>query len=126
MNLEQKLAKCNQALGELSDLNDTLWMDPPLRDAIDAAKDKIKKIKSIIRLRHIQQTRERAIMNINNVHVLKSDEPSFSHYYAVPNLNVQKMHDEAVRRAETGERLLVHAHVKGHACITECKAYGVK
>ena len=60
MNLEQRLAKCNQALSALEELSAIVWMDPPLRDTIDDASDRINKIKSILRLRETQREREKS------------------------------------------------------------------
>ena len=60
MNLEQRLAKCNQALSALEELRAIVWMDSPLRDTIDDASDRINKIKSILRLRETQREREKS------------------------------------------------------------------
>ena len=60
MNLEQRLAKCNQALSALEELRAIVWMDSPLRDSIDEASDRINKVKSILRFRETQVERDRA------------------------------------------------------------------
>lgn len=58
MNVNQQIAKCNQALDALTELDATIWMDPPLSNAIDAATAKIGEVRRLITMR-AQKAREK-------------------------------------------------------------------
>lgn len=61
VNLEQKLAKCNQAIDALAEVSATLWQDTSLRDLINEASGKITEAKALLRLRQRQETRAKEL-----------------------------------------------------------------